>query len=313
MTHIFRANGKLLLSGEYFVLEGAAALALPTKLGQTLEVEEVAAAFPNFTPVLHWHSLDHEHQTWFEATFALPTLDIMQQTNEATANRLQKLLRTATQLNPAFLSPTIGYRVTTRLEFPRAWGLGTSSTISHLIAQWSHTDPYALNASTFGGSGYDIACAAATQPIIYQLREGHPHVEITTFRPSFRNNLYFVHLGKKKDSREAIKHFRELPEFERMIAAPQVSAFTMLMKNAPSLRSFQSVVEEHERLVSRTLRIPRAQILHFPDYWGSIKSLGAWGGDFVLATSDRSTERTRYYFTSRGFDTVLGFTDLFAF
>ena len=30
--------------------------------------------------------------------------------------------------------------------------------------------------------------------------------------------------------------------------------------------------------------MPRAQDLYFPDFKGVIKSLGAWGGDFVLAT-----------------------------
>ena len=34
----YRANGKLLLTGEYLVLKGALALALPTKLGQTMTV-----------------------------------------------------------------------------------------------------------------------------------------------------------------------------------------------------------------------------------------------------------------------------------
>ena len=44
----YRANGKLLLTGEYLVLKGALALALPTKLGQTMTVETVHA------PSLRW-------------------------------------------------------------------------------------------------------------------------------------------------------------------------------------------------------------------------------------------------------------------
>ena len=34
----YYSNGKLLLTGEYAVLDGATALALPTKFGQSLEV-----------------------------------------------------------------------------------------------------------------------------------------------------------------------------------------------------------------------------------------------------------------------------------
>ena len=37
--HTFYSNGKLLLTGEYVVLDGANALAVPTKYGQNLVVE----------------------------------------------------------------------------------------------------------------------------------------------------------------------------------------------------------------------------------------------------------------------------------
>ena len=35
----YKSNGKFLLTGEYLVLKGATALALPLKLGQSLDVE----------------------------------------------------------------------------------------------------------------------------------------------------------------------------------------------------------------------------------------------------------------------------------
>ncbi len=38
MRQTFYSNGKLLLTGEYLVLDGAKALALPTKMGQNLQV-----------------------------------------------------------------------------------------------------------------------------------------------------------------------------------------------------------------------------------------------------------------------------------
>ena len=59
--------------------------------------------------------------------------------------------------------------ITTKLTFPRAWGLGTSSTLISLIAQWAKCDPFELLFEAFGGSGYDIACATANSPISYQL------------------------------------------------------------------------------------------------------------------------------------------------
>ena len=39
MTTTFNAHGKLLLTGEYFVLDGALALALPCKLGQSMSIQ----------------------------------------------------------------------------------------------------------------------------------------------------------------------------------------------------------------------------------------------------------------------------------
>ena len=44
----FHANGKLLISGEYVVLDGGLALAIPTKKGQFLHFE------PTNHSILHW-------------------------------------------------------------------------------------------------------------------------------------------------------------------------------------------------------------------------------------------------------------------
>jgi len=41
-----------------------------------------------------------------------------------------------------------------------------------------------------------------------------------------------------------------------------------------------------------------------------MKSLGAWGGDFVLATSQASEEETRKYFGQKGFTTVFKLVEL---
>ena len=40
MKQTFYSNGKLLITGEYLVLDGAKAFALPTKFGQKLTIEE---------------------------------------------------------------------------------------------------------------------------------------------------------------------------------------------------------------------------------------------------------------------------------
>ena len=45
----------------------------------------------------------------------------------------------------------------------------------------------------------------------------------------------------------------------------------------------------------------------FPDFAGVIKSLGAWGGDFVLAIAK---ENPTTYFEERGFRTIVSYKDM---
>ncbi|HNL07104.1 MAG TPA: hypothetical protein PKH93_05975, partial [Chitinophagales bacterium] len=71
---------------------------------------------------------------------------------------------------------------------------------------------------------------------------------------------------------------------------------------ADHLSSFEQYLLEHEKMVSRYLQMPRQQDQLFDDYpHGIIKSLGAWGGDFVLATSSADSFSTMHYFQQKGF------------
>ena len=44
MKTTYYSNGKLLITGEYLVLDGAEALALPTKFGQNLIIENASGS-----------------------------------------------------------------------------------------------------------------------------------------------------------------------------------------------------------------------------------------------------------------------------
>ena len=67
----FYSNGKLLLTAEYFVLDGAKALAVPTKLGQDLIVEPISEK------KIIWASFSESGECWFEAVFELPKLRLI--------------------------------------------------------------------------------------------------------------------------------------------------------------------------------------------------------------------------------------------
>ncbi len=80
----FHSHGKLLITGEYVVLDGATALALPTRYGQTLEIKEIQE------PVIKWKSIDHQGNTWFEEEFEIKELIASEAPKEHKKMRCQK-------------------------------------------------------------------------------------------------------------------------------------------------------------------------------------------------------------------------------
>ncbi len=304
----YRSNGKLLLTSEYFVLNGALSLALPTQKGQSLQVTEE----PFSQPILKWNAYNRLGRIWIATILLLPTLDVLacKERSRKQVNKLQNILQQAKLLNPKFLSNTQqSLSVTTNLEFPEDWGLGTSSTLIYNIAKWANVDPFVLNKVSFNGSGYDIACANATLPIYYQLSDNKPIVKAAPFNPPFAKNIYFVYLRFKKDTRQGITHYKKHQPNPQII--DQLSDITRLVGRCKRLETFEELLTEHENIISAELQLKTARSLHFADYpFGIIKSLGAWGGDFVLATSSESETVTKAYFASKGFTTIVKYEDM---
>ena len=292
----FYSNGKLLLTGEYVVLDGATALAFPTTFGQTLTVTETNSN------TLIWKSIDRKQTTWFEAHFSLDTL-LTTQTDQ-TSITLQNILQKARELNPSFLKDSSGLEVATQLDFPRNWGLGTSSTLINNIAQWANVEAFTLLEESFGGSGYDIAAAQHTKPILYQ-RGLPPTVREVHLPWEFKEQLFFVHLNQKQDSKEGIERYRAQNVSPQMIE--KISDLSNKLLLCYNLGDFEKILQSHEQLIAETIGLPTVKDRLFPDYNGTIKSLGAWGGDFVLATG---TYEDMNYFREKGYETILSFEEM---
>ncbi|WMX14926.1 GYDIA family GHMP kinase [Aureispira sp. CCB-E] len=313
MSFSMRTNGKLLLTGEYFVTEGAVSLALPTQLGQTLEVQQSNSKGDS---KLIWKSYSKDNTIWFQATFQLPNFKIIAseggEDHLEVAENLQNILKEAQNLNPSFLKEVKGtWEAQSVLEFSRDWGLGSSSTLITMIAEWAQIDPFLLLENTFGGSGYDIVAAKSEGPLLFQKFNGNNRWDKSNFNPEFKDQLYFVYLGKKQSSREALVYYTVTPPEERERPLPRITQITHdIAQYTHNLEDFEALIEEHENLVQSIIQQPRAKELYFEDYWGEIKSLGGWGGDFVLATSNQSEEQTKAYFQEKGFDTVLKYKEL---
>ncbi len=298
-----RSPGKVLLSAEYFVLDGALALALPCQLGQSLKV------FPlHEESLLHWESYDPAGGRWFEGRFRLPDLKPLAFTDAPTAERLRALLQAAQTLQPAFLQTRRGRRVRTELEFPLDWGLGSSSTLVAALARWAGVSPFALLEKSFGGSGYDLACAEADGPILFQ-RTPEPWFERVSFHPPFRHRLFFLHLGRKQDSRQGIARYRKRVAHPEQWT-PRFSSLTRQLLSADDPSTFEALLREHERLVGELLGCIPLQLQRFSDFPGAVKSLGAWGGDFALVSSPWDAPATERYFARKGLHTLLPYDEL---
>jgi mevalonate kinase len=305
MTKQYYSNGKLLITGEYLVLDGAQSLAVPTLYGQSLSVKETQDR------LLTWKSLDDKGKPWFESDYELEDFDPVTKntvSEEALAISvtLKKILLEARKLNPSFLSTSQGYEITTALNFPREWGLGSSSTLINNIAQWAQIDAYVLLWNAFSGSGYDIACAQNNSPIIYQLKNSRPIVHSASFNPTFKSDLYFVYLNQKQNSRDGIAQYRN-KEFNAFSAISQINSITQRILTCTRLSQFDKLIKKHESILSEILGTPTVKERLFPDFKGAIKSLGAWGGDFILATGNKTTPD---YFKEKGYATVIPYSKM---
>jgi len=303
MKKEFYSNGKLLITGEYLVLDGAKALAVPTKFGQNLIVTEGA------NQEIKWTSFDSDGSVWYEDIFSFSDISRKDSLEKKASvrNTLIGILHEAFELNPDFIYQSEGYYITTQLSFPRNWGLGTSSTLINNIAQWFQIDAFVLLKNSFGGSGYDIACAQNNCPILYHLENGKPIVERVTFDPVFCDNLYFVYLDKKQNSKAAIASYYENPKNDLAKTIVKNDKITLEVLNAKNLQEFALAIEKHETEMSAILKTETVKESLFADFEGTVKSLGAWGGDFVMAIA---SENPTDYFKGKGFRTIIPYKDM---
>ena len=299
----FFAHGKLLISAEYMVLHGSLALALPLHKGQTLQ--RLRSEDRN---VFSWDAYAAEN-LWFSAKFNPTTLGIIETSNQEKAENLRFLIKTLIEMDPSFQRELFTWDVETVLEFSPKWGFGSSSTLIALMAEWAEVNPLDLHFRVSDGSGYDVACALAERPIHYKLREDGPHYRHVKFNAPFAKNLYFVWLGKKQSTAEHLVEMAERinPGYQEI---HRFTTLTQQMTEATELSEFRLLMEEHEAKLSELIKLDRVSVTRFPDLPGSVKSLGAWGGDFVMIATESDSETLYNYLDKKGFNTIFRYNDL---
>jgi len=296
----FYSNGKLLLTGEYVVLDGATALALPTQQGQSLSITPIDESH------IIWTSFLEDNSVWFTTHLKLPSLAPTIQ--NSIIEKLVSILKETQKLNPHFLKNNQGFKIQSKLSFQKDWGLGSSSTLINNIASWANVNPYVLLQNTFGGSGYDIACARTKTPITFSLKGNNPSVQSIDFSPSFKNHLFFVYLNKKQNSRQSIAQYKTATKSNLKQAIIEITQITQEIQFCSSLKTFENLLTTHETIISKLVQLPTITNQHFSDYKeGVIKSLGGWGGDFILVTG---SPNAMDYFREKGFTTIIPYSEM---
>lgn len=299
----FHSNGKLLITGEYLVLDGALAMAVPTKYGQRLEV----SLHEDFSGI-RWEA-KVLNKGWLQVNFGSRFFNIIHTNDQKLALHLKGILKKAFEIANISVDNQKGIKIRTNLDFDKNWGLGSSSTLLSNIGYWLDVNPYQLARQTSNGSGVDVATARSDKPIFYQLVNGEPTIQTIDFKPLFKQNLYFIHLGKKQNSSNSVEKYRQ------KVAAPaqtieEVSMLSQVISKAKSILDFNKAITEHERIISSVLGEPRIKDQYFRDFDGEIKSLGAWGGDFILATYEGEEQDLHHYFRNKGHKTILSYDEM---
>lgn len=258
---------------------------------------------------LIWKSYDMDGNIWFEANISLYDFSAVKTTDETKIPFIKKMLKNSVRLNSEFLDKWNGFKIENYLEFPLDWGLGSSSSLVYNIATWADISPFQLHFKISNGSGYDIACALADGPIKYISSDDELSYAPIDFKPSFADQLHFVHLGKKQDSAIAVeKYLKEVKN--RKNIAKEIDAISQEMLTCKKFDHFTELLNTHEDVMSKALGEKKVKDVHFSDFDGTIKSLGAWGGDMVLVASQMDAAAVKKYFSNKGFSTVLGYDEL---
>ncbi|HEC42226.1 MAG TPA: GHMP kinase [Bacteroides sp.] len=298
----YYSNGKLLITGEYLVLQGAKSLSLPTRAGQFLYVYKAAGG-----GLLHW-TAKVLGAPWFQCTLDIGSWTVQDTDNEKLTVNLINLLKAASDLkgNTNWLE---GISAVSEIGFDIDWGLGSSSSLISNIAWWAEVDPFKLFRLTSSGSGYDVASARSEGPILYSTGIPAPVITEVNFHPDFTDHLAFVYLGRKQDSSVSVKNFlnNALVRDKDLDRITEISEAVVV---AGRLEDYTQLLLEHEQILGKILDRPPVKDVLFRDYPGMVKSLGAWGGDFVHVSFESGQESAMGYFREKGLEIFIPYDEM---
>jgi mevalonate kinase len=252
----FFAPGKIMLTGEYLVMNGFDCIALPTKLGQWMHVWEFETPTGS-SDFIMYQAKDVNGNVWFETKILLPNFEIVDpaQIENIQVDRIVGILKLA---DSEFWQAGKSIRIETVLEFERTTGLGSSSTLVKLFSDYLNVDPFKIQFEIFGGSGYDVAVAKFQKPLIYWLTEDDSHWKYWKLNSELSHNWYVVFYGQKMDSRASVSGVQEALNHiaEDGFYTAQFDKILEMSKNATDMISLESSLEMYQMLLAQALLIP---------------------------------------------------------
>jgi len=290
--------GKILLTGEYSVLKGAKALSLPVKYGQSMYVK------PQKNDLLEWKSLLKNNKVLLELRMTKDLEEVLSVKPENAGSEIIEILRILKKMQPNLFKR--GYKIETKFDFDLSYGLGSSSTLIANLSKWAQVNPFELLDATFDGSGYDVVTSLSGKPVLFQLTGLGREWKFVQYYPKFHKHLFFVYLNKKQPTYPVVQRFKKIDIPQEYI--DRISELTEKILHADKLDDFQEYITEHEKITGKIVRQKPVKQRLFADYPGAVKSLGAWGGDMILAAGDPGT--TEDYFRSKGYEVIFPFAKL---
>ncbi len=293
------SHAKLILLGEYAVLQGIDAICLPLSTGQNLIVNDVDSYEIQWV----WTYKDH---IIADIVFEPKTLKTLSG-NPENAIWCRGLLELIRLYNPGFLLDK-GCRLSFVNHFPEAWGLGSSSATISSLCRMAGVNPYLVNKRLMGGSGADIACTTRNNWFLYRMKLPEPEIWNIPVDYRFIKNSYFIYSGSKQATAEHLRTIASQNE-AREVQWSVINSLVYRFLAATKLKDACDTLDEHEAFISNAIK--RKTIGdEFSDFPGKIKSLGAWGGDFFMALTTEKPEFVKKYFGIKGFDTVFSWHEL---
>ena len=112
-------------------------------------------------------------------------------------------------------------------------------------------------------------------------------------------------MNKKQNSISEIKKYNKNKASNSIIN--EISDITSEILVCNSIDRFNELIEAHELIISKLISKQTVKDHLFKDFDGYIKSLGAWGGDMIMVTSQIDPSK---YFIEKGYSTIFKFKEL---